>query len=319
MSEKRLKELAINLPLQRGGRHELIRKLIVDDFFDMPKTTNDVINEIRQNVGTRLKSNVIQTYMKKFMGEGIIRSFRDEPYHRNLWILASVDKAKTTISSKDAANGSVSPQTHPSIHMTKSKILFLAANPIGITLLALEKESQEIEEKIRASDHRDHLELLTKWAVRPGDLLQYLNQHRPHVIHFSGHGSPNEELILMGDYDQPKPISKAALKQLFTTLKDNIRVVVLNACFSRPQAEAIIEVIDCAIGMNKAIGDKAAIKFATAFYQAVGFGRSVKDAFDSGKTALMLEGIPEEKTPELLVRKGVNPSTVFLIKPEVAI
>jgi hypothetical protein len=97
--------------------------------------------------------------------------------------------------------------------------------------------------------------------------------------------------------------------------KDNIRVVVLNACFSRPQAAAITEVIDCAIGMNSAIGDKAAIVFAAAFYQALGFERSVKDAFESGKAALMLEGIPEEKIPELLVRKGVNPRTIFLIEP----
>jgi hypothetical protein len=91
--------------------------------------------------------------------------------------------------------------------------------------------------------------------------------------------------------------------------------VVLNACFSRPQAEAIVDVIDCAIGMNRAIGDEAAIVFAAAFYQGVGFGRSVKDAFESGKAALMLDGIPEEKTPVLLARKGVDPSTIFLIEP----
>jgi hypothetical protein len=67
--------------------------------------------------------------------------------------------------------------------------------------------------------------------------------------------------------------------------------------------------------MNRAIGDEAAIVFAAAFYQAIGFGRSVKVAFDSGKSALMLEGIAEEKTPELLVRKGVDPNSIFLIEP----
>jgi hypothetical protein len=67
--------------------------------------------------------------------------------------------------------------------------------------------------------------------------------------------------------------------------------------------------------MNRAIGDEAAIVFAAAFYQAVGFGHSVKKAFESGITALMLEGIPEKKTPELLLRKGVNPSAIFLIEP----
>ncbi|MBP8257671.1 MAG: CHAT domain-containing protein, partial [Opitutaceae bacterium] len=196
----------------------------------------------------------------------------------------------------------------------KKKILFLAANPTHSKELALADECREIEAKIRASEHRDSFELLTQLAVRPNDLLQHLNQHSPHIVHFSGHGSASEELILLDAHGQAKPVSKAALIQLFKTLKDNIRVVVLNACFSRPQAEAITKVIDCAVGMNQAIGDVAAITFAAAFYQAIGFGRSIKVAFESGKAALLLDGIPEENTPVLLVRAGVDPDKVFLVQ-----
>jgi hypothetical protein len=210
-----------------------------------------------------------------------------------------------------------SPFVHPAAIM-KHKILFLAANPTGTTQLALDEECRQITEKIRAADHRDSLELITRWAVRPEDLLQHLNEHRPHVVHFSGHGTPTEEIVFLDKDRNPIAVPAPALKQLFTTLKDNIRVVVLNACFSKPQAAAITEVVDCAVGMNKAIGDDAAIAFAAAFYQAIGFGRSVKVAFESGKTALMLAGIPEEKTPELLCRKGVNPAALHLIQPNIA-
>lgn len=198
--------------------------------------------------------------------------------------------------------------------MSTCNVLLFAANPNGVTRLALEEECREIDQKIRAADYREELQLITKWAVRPDDLLQYLNQYRPHVVHFSGHGSDTEEIILLDAKRQPKPVSKAALKQLFSTLKDNIRVVVLNACFSRPQAEAIAEVIDCAIGMRKAISDEAAIAFAATFYRALGFGRSIKEAFDQGRTALMLYGLPEEETPELLVRTGVDPANIFLVE-----
>src|SRR5215831_11474250 len=177
--------------------------------------------------------------------------------------------------------------------MEKIKILFVSANPAGAQQLKLDQEAREIEAKIRAADHRDSLELITKWAVRPDDLLQSLNQHRPHIVHFSGHGSPTEEIVLLDKLGESKPVSKEALVHLFRALKDNIRVVVLNACFSRPQAEAITGEIDCAIGMMRAIGDNAAITFAASFYRAVGFGRSVRDAFDQGTTALMLEDIPE--------------------------
>ena len=132
-------------------------------------------------------------------------------------------------------------------------------------------------------------------------------------MHFSGHGSPTEEIVLLDQQGRPKPVGKKALVSLFRTLKDNIRVILLNACFSRPQAEAIIEEIDCAIGMNRAIGDNAAITFAASFYRAIGFGRSVKDAFEQGKVALLLEGIGEEQTPELLTQQTVTPESIVLI------
>jgi len=60
---------------------------------------------------------------------------------------------------------------------SKCKILFLSTNPLATTRLRLDEESREIDRKIRASEHRDALEVITKWAVRPDDLLQYLNQY----------------------------------------------------------------------------------------------------------------------------------------------
>ena len=41
----------------------------------------------------------------------------------------------------------------------------------------------------------------------------------------------------------------------------------------------------------------------------------MQEAFDQGKVILQLEGIPEEKTPELLTRPGVDPSKLVLIDP----
>lgn len=207
---------------------------------------------------------------------------------------------------------SAAPATQP----MKTTVLFLAANPDNVTKLALERESRAIREKIRSSEYPKALEFTTEWGVRPDDLLQYLNEYRPHIVHFSGHGSKNDELVLHDQFDQPKLVSKGALRALFTTLKDNVRLVVLNACYSRSQAEAIVEVIDCAVGMKSAIGDNAAIIFAASFYRGLGFGRSVKDAFDQGVTALLLEGIPEENTPELLVKNRVDASQIWLVGSE---
>jgi len=202
--------------------------------------------------------------------------------------------------------------------MSKIKTLFLAANPTGTTQLKLDEEIRAITAKIRASEYRDLLELVSVWAVRPDDLLQSLNEHKPQIVHFSAHGSLSGEIIFVDNNGTTKLVSNKAIKELFRTLKDNIRVVILNACYSRSQAEAITEVIDCAIGMNTAIGDQAAIIFAASFYRAIGFGRSVQEAFEQAKTALLLEGIPEENTPELLVRAGVDPAQIFLVESDVS-
>jgi CHAT domain-containing protein len=199
--------------------------------------------------------------------------------------------------------------------LAKATILFFAANPQGTPPLALDEEAREIEAKIRAAQHHDNLELVTKWAVRPDDLLQFLNQYKSTVVHFSGHGSRAAEIILLDSNRQPQPVSKQALAALFKVLKGKIRVVVLNACFSQPQAEAIAQEIDCVVGMGRAVSDHAAIAFAASFYRALGFGESVKNAFEQGKVALMLEGIPEEGTPQLVTKPGVNPDEVIVVNP----
>ena len=73
--------------------------------------------------------------------------------------------------------------------MRKIKALFLAANPTSTSRLAIDEEMHAIEQKFRAAEHRDALVFQSAWAVRPDDLLQLLNQHQPHIVHFSGHGS----------------------------------------------------------------------------------------------------------------------------------
>lgn len=193
------------------------------------------------------------------------------------------------------------------------RVLFLAANPSDTDRLQLDQEIRAITEKIRSAEHRDVIQLISAWAVRPDDLLQLLNQHEPQIVHFSGHGSVNGEIDLLDQTGAAKPVSQNALRSLFKTMKGNIRLVVLNACYSRTQAQAIVETIDCAVGMNRAIGDGAAIIFAASFYRALGFGRSVQQSFEQGKTALMLEGFREENTPELLCRDGVEPGHVYVL------
>lgn len=53
---------------------------------------------------------------------------------------------------------------------------------------------------------------------------------------------------------------------------------------------------------SKAIGDNAAIAFAIGFYQALGAGRTIEDAYRFGCVQIRLQGIPEHLTPVFIQR-----------------
>lgn len=196
------------------------------------------------------------------------------------------------------------------------KCVLFAANPIDTERLRLDMEIRQITTKVQESKYRDVLEIIPVMAARPDDLLLALNRYHPQIIHFSGHATSAGAIVLEDEEGAAKPVSTDALVALFTTLKAHIRLVILNACFATHQAEAIISVIDTAIGMNQMITDRAAIKFIAAFYRALGFGCSIQAAFDQGVTALLLEGITEANTPQLLVRPGVDAASIVLVAPE---
>ncbi len=197
--------------------------------------------------------------------------------------------------------------------METIKILFFSANTMPQSrYLNIEEEYHQIEAKIRASEYRDRLQLIPAFAARPDDWLQQLNQHHPHIVQFSGHGSKEGSLFMIGSLGSVG-VRADTLKRLFTTLKDNVRLIVFNACYSQTHAQAVSEVIDCVIGMNTAITDEAAIKFIASLYSAIGFGRSIQDAFEQGKLSIEMNGILEENTPELLVKSGVDAANIALL------
>lgn len=194
----------------------------------------------------------------------------------------------------------------------KIKVLFLSANPIDSSRLRLDQELREILKKIRAASERDCFELVAELALTPGDLTQALLRHKPQIVHFSGHGSKTDGIVLEDELGKTKLVNKQALVRVFQILKDDIRIVVLNACYAKDQAEALAETIDFTIGMNDTIRDKAAIMFAAHFYQALAFGQSVRVAFDLALTQLDLESIDGSNVPVLLVRPGADADQPFV-------
>jgi AAA-like domain/CHAT domain len=190
------------------------------------------------------------------------------------------------------------------------KILILTANPKNTDKLRLDEEVREIQAGLERARSRDQFEIISRWAVRPDDLRRSLLDHEPQIVHFSGHGAGSQGLALEDNAGQMQLVSSGALARLFGLFKDKVECVLLNACYSEDQAEAIHQHIDWVIGMNQAIGDRAAIKFAVGFYDALGAGRSIEDAFEFGLTAIDLESIPESSTPVIKGKKQVSEHSV---------
>lgn len=193
----------------------------------------------------------------------------------------------------------ITPRTS---HSGVKKILFLGANPENTTQLRIGQEARDIEHGLERASHRDHFELVTKWAVRAKDLRRALLDESPQIVHFSGHGSGEAGIILENDQGQPQMVGAVALGNLFRLFSEKIECVLLNACYSESQADEIVRHIPYVIGMNKAVPDSTAIEFAVAFYDALASGRDYTFSYEYAVSAIELQGLSGSLIPVL--KKG---------------
>ena len=193
------------------------------------------------------------------------------------------------------------------------RVLLLAANPRKTVPLRLDEEVREIEDALRGAKNREQFQLKQKWAVRPIDMRRAVLEFEPHIVHFSGHGDGDNGLVLENESGQAKFISAEALAGMFE-LAEQVECVLLNACYSEVQATAIVQHIPYVIGMNQAVGDRAALEFAVGFYDALGAGRSFERAFKEGCISIRMAGIEEHLIP-VLKQKESAAAAVELSSP----
>ncbi|MGD2088605.1 MAG: CHAT domain-containing protein [Candidatus Aminicenantes bacterium] len=180
------------------------------------------------------------------------------------------------------------------------KILILSANPQNTGRLRLDKEVREIEEGLKRSKYRDQFRIHQKWAVNFLDLQRALMEYEPQIVHFAGHGE-RDGLRVEGELGISVPIPKKALAGLFELCSDHVECVVLNACYSMSQVSAIKKHIKYVIGIQREMKDRAAIEFSVGFYDALGAGKTVEEAFKYGRIAIMqlYPDLPNHSIPVL--------------------
>ncbi|MFY1635768.1 CHAT domain-containing protein [Solwaraspora sp. WMMB335] len=191
-------------------------------------------------------------------------------------------------------------------------ILIMSANPRGTSALRLADEVREISAAVTRAQARDRVAVHTAAALRLDDLQQSLQQHRPALVHFSGHGTESDGLLVNDEFGLRQPVPPQALSRLFGILHDSLRCVVLSACSTYQQARAVAEHVPCVIGMRGAVPDDTAVRFATGFYEAIAFGQSVRAAFELGCNRIELHGHDDAGIPALLSDPGVAEQTFIV-------
>ncbi len=191
-------------------------------------------------------------------------------------------------------------------HTSLKTILILAANPTNTSRLRLDEEIREIDEGLRRANKRQQFKLEQKWAVRSRDFYRARLDFQPQIVHFCGHGTGEDGIVLEDEKGHSMLVPTESLSAMFEVFAENgLECVVLNACYSEVQANSIRQHIDYVIGMNRAIGDRAAINFTVAFYDTLAAGKDVESAFKLGCSQLI--GLKEDQTPVLKTRPGLVP------------
>ncbi len=187
----------------------------------------------------------------------------------------------------------------------KLKVLFISANPSKN--LNLDEEIRSVQKAINEhTQKKESIEFIHRPAVRMSDLILLLRKEKPHILHFAGHGDDGNGELCMIDDDTKEdiPIPTEALSLLFKSIKKNgnLRLVFLNSCYSKEQAEVIIKHTDYVIGMNSEINDDTARTLSKQFYASFATGATVEEAFDDAKIMVITNHYGEKEIMELLKR-----------------
>jgi hypothetical protein len=197
--------------------------------------------------------------------------------------------------------------------MAKIRLQFVNANPVKSKPLDIDKEKRDIQEALRG-----RADFFDAPAARMDDLMGALRNNLPQIVHFSTHGTPFKELMLFNDQDEPYGADKTAIERLFGYHRGQIRLVVLNACYSAIQAEQIRKHVDYVIGVDKTIDDEIARRYAVQLYGGLGEGREIDQVHEEITEILLRDDrVDSEHWPKLWKRpKAGRPVIIPVPSPQ---
>jgi hypothetical protein len=193
------------------------------------------------------------------------------------------------------------------------RVLYLTAN--SEMNLRTEAEVRGVQNAVRGALHRDLIDLHYRPAATPEDLLEGLNDFRPHVVHFSGHAGDAALLFDNGDVAKPdgRDVPYELLARALSATTTPPALLVLNGCDTLDEAQSLLTATGTVIATADSIGDLAAATFAAKFYAAIASGQSIAAAVNQGKVAVDFMGLGEGWKHEVLSRSDIDPEEQVLV------
>ena len=175
----------------------------------------------------------------------------------------------------------------------KQKILFLAASPDNLVRTSSQIEFRKIREEMQRGSARDEYEFLNpELAITIQNLVREIGKG-PNIVHFSGHGTEEGIEISTNDNQAQLLKNETLRKRIFSPVKDSVKLVLLNSCYSVEQARGISSLGIYVIGNQLSVGSDEAVAFAVGIYIGLSEGRSVEDAFN-GAMAILETNFPND-------------------------
>lgn len=201
----------------------------------------------------------------------------------------------------------------------KLRVVYLTANP-GMDL-RLDAEVRQVQQALRGAKYRDLVTVIPRPAATFQDLLDALNDERPHIVHFSGHGGGEAIELDNGDLDHPsrQEIGFALLVKALDATDTPPTLLVLNACDTLEGASVILPAVPVVVAMSDAVLDSAAILFSQQFYAAIASGQSIGSALRQAKVKIEAVLVDEDASalPQYIARDDVNVDELVLVMPNI--
>ncbi|WP_171474544.1 CHAT domain-containing protein [Frigoriglobus tundricola] len=178
------------------------------------------------------------------------------------------------------------------------RLLFLAAAPDGDVPLDFEREEEVM---LRATERLDKSVVVMPFAETGGidELARLVAEHRPHVVHLSGHGIVNEKGVgyfaFENEHGRPdaRPADQIA-ERVFRGAA--VRCVVLNACqtglaAATGLADHLVSTgVPVVLGWGASVGDDISTRFMSSFYRFLATGNTVPLAVAKARHAIWESG-----------------------------